>query len=363
MPSYLSEINLDILLFKVLIVFIIIQISTICLLFLIYLRNLFSNLLHQYVMEKYEYYIMEAALGKVDRKSPIFKTAPFIRNILRMIIINKIMSVGGDARKGLIELYKDLGFDERDKKLLNSSKWYHRLSAITTLMITKSDLLKDSVCRILQDTNLSVKVAAIKAISVLNIAEHINKVIGCMSTMPDWVNDRILPLLFKMDKRPYAEIFEIFNRSPRRVKRFIVPLLFEIDSEQALWDLTNNFNEYDFETQIAIVKSLHRNGNIEKILGFAENIMNSTKWELKSQLVKSMGIIHDESALPFLINGLDDKNWFVRYNSAIAIASFGEKGINILREFASQNSGFKSDISRYILELTEYGFLSEELKI
>lgn len=363
MFSQLSEINFDVILFKISIVIITVQISIIFILALIYIKNLFTHLLQQYVIEKYEYYIMEAALGKVDKDSPIFKTPSFIRNILRVIIIGKIMSLGGEARKGLIELYRDLGFDKRDKIFLNSPKWYHRLSAITTLTITKSEILKNSICSFLQDPNLSIRVAAIKAISLFNISEHIHKIVNCMSTMPDWVNERISPTLLKMDKRPYTEIIELFNNSPQRIKRFIVPLLFETDKDQALWDLTNNFDTYDLESQIAIVKSIQKIDNIEKIIGFAENIMQSNKWELKSQLAKSLGIIKDEKALPFLTRGLDDKNWFVRYNSAIAIASFGEKGINMLKEFASQASGFKSDISKYILELTHYGFINEEIKV
>ncbi len=342
---------------------IILQITLIFILFLFYLKNMFSRLLKQYVLEKYEYYIMEAALGKVDKTSPLFRTAPFIRKILRIIIINKIMSVGGDARKGLIELYKDLGFDRYDEKLLRSRKWYHRLSAVTSLTITKSEILKNSACLILKDRNLSVRVSVIKAISVLNLKENISEIIKCMETLPDWVNERIIPLLMRIEKIPYDEVMKIFNSSPARVKRYIAPLLFDTDREQALWDLTNNFNEYDFETQISIVKSIYKIDSIDKIIGFAETIMNSDKWELKSQLTKSLGMIKDEKALPFLIKGLDDKNWFVRYNSAVSIASFGEKGLEMLAEFAGSKSGFKSDISKYILDLSRYGFLNEEMRV
>ncbi|MCX7943250.1 MAG: HEAT repeat domain-containing protein [Deltaproteobacteria bacterium] len=352
----------DILVLKTCIVFLVIQILLIIVLFLFYLKNILSRMLQQYIFEKYEFYIMEATVGKVDKSSPIFRTAPFVKNVLRVIIIDKIMSVGGEARKGLIELYKDMGFDKYDEKLLSSSQWYHKVSAISFLTITKSEKLRDKLPLLINDNNLSVRVAAIKAISTLNLKEYTLDIIKCMETLPDWVNERISPLLLKIEKVPYEEILLIFNKSSERIKRYIVPLLFETDREQALWDLTNNFDSYDFETQISIVKSIHNVDNIEKMLGFVETIMNSEKWELKAQLVKSLGKIKDERAIPYLIIGLDDKNWFVRFNSAVSIASFGDKGLSLLTRFADEKSGFKSDIAKYILDLSRYGFLSEEIK-
>jgi len=363
MLSLLKEVSISPILLKLTIFFIAGQISLLLALSIFYLKNMLTRLLQQYVLEKYEYYIMEAALGRVYRDSPLFKTAPFIRKILRVIIINKIMSVGGNARKGLIELYKDMGFDKYDLKLLTSSKWYHRLSAITSLTITKSEFLKNSVSKYLRDRDLSVRVASIKAISVFNCSDLLKDIAECMETLPDWVNDRIVPVLIKLNKIPYENMLKIFIGSSNKIRRYLVPLLFESDKEQALWDLTNNFETYDFETQISIVKSIGNVEHIDRITGFAEMIINSYRWELKAQLVKSLGYIKNEKSIPLLIKGLDDKNWFVRYNSAVSIALYGEKGLNILKQHAQENSGFKSDISRYIIDLYRYGFLNEGMGI
>lgn len=361
MYNFLSKYFNDFVVLKICVGFVILQVTFIFLLFLFYLKNMFSRILRQYVLEKYEYYIMEAALGKVDKSSPLFKSPPFIRKILRIIILDKIMSVGGDARKGLIDLYRDMGFDSDDIKLLKSSRWYHRLSAITSLTIIKSEVLKEIISEIIKDKNLSIRVAIIKAVSALNLTKNLPDAIRCMETMPDWINERVIEIIMKIEKRlPYEEMLRLFNESSERVKRYIVPLLFESDKEQALWDLTNNFNKYDFETQIAIVKSMYKVDSIDKIIGFTEMIMDSDKWELKSQLVKSLGMIRDERAIPILIRGLDDKNWFVRFNSAVSLSMFGEKGLEMLKEFADAKAGFQSDISRYILDLSKYGFLSEE---
>ena len=361
MPSFMAELDFNSLLLTICILTISIQVLILLFLFLIYLKNLFSRLLTQYIFERYEYYIMEASVDKVNRDSPIFKTADWIRNVLRVIIINKIMSLGGEARKGLVALYKDMGFEEKDKGLLNSKKWYHRLSALSALTVTRSELLRSAFPDLLKDKDLSVRVGAIKSISSFGISEYLPRIIECMSEFPDWVNERIVPYLLKVKNGSYEEIMGLFTKSPARVKRYIVPLLFEVDREQALWDTTENFDSYDYETQIAIVKSLGMIDSVEKIMGFVEKVMNDERWEIKAQLVKSLGVIRDERVIPLLEKGLDDRNWFVRYNSAVSIASFGERGLELLKSFSEQNLGFKSDISRYILDLARYGFLSDEM--
>jgi|GEM_PF-1945269 len=363
MPSFIGDMDFGSLFLRICILTISVQVLILFFLFLIYLKNMFSRLFTQYVFEKYEYYIMEASVDKVSRDSPIYKTTSWIRNILRVIIINKIMSLGGEARRGLIALYKDMGFEEKDKKLLNSKKWYHRLSALSVLTITKSDVLKTELKSLLKDKNLSVRVGAIKSISVSGSVEFLPLIIDCMSEFPDWVNERISPYLLKVCKTSYEELIGLFNRSPAKVKRYVVPLLFEIDREQSLWDLTENFDNYDYETQISIVKSLGRVESVERIMGFVEKVMAADRWEVKAQLVKSLGTIRDERAIPILEKGLDDRNWFVRFNSAVSIASFGDRGLEMLTNFANQGLGFKSDISRYIIDLARYGFLSEEMKV
>ncbi len=349
-------------LLKITIFVVVAQLLVIFFLFIVYVKNLFSHQLYQYILEKYEYYIMEASLGKIEKDSPLFRTTLFIRNILRVIILDKIMSVGGDARKGLALLYKELGFEKRDMRLLNSKKWYHRISAITALTITKSEALKNFLNHLAMDRHISVRISLIKAVIYMCGTDTIKEVVACMAEMPDWVNERLVPVILKAGKLPYERIKDIFDNANARVKRYLVPLIFESDSEQALWDLTNKFDEYDLETKISIVKSLSRVGSIDKIIGFVENIMKADIWELRAQLVKSLGLIRDEKSIPYLIAGLDDKNWFVRFNSAISIAQFQEKGLGMLGEFAKSGSGFKSDISRYILDLNRYGFLGEEMK-
>lgn len=358
---YLQTYFSDTTLLKISIVCVILQISLISILIILYFKNLLSRILREYVQERYEYYIMEATLGNVDKDSPLFKTAPFIRKILRVILINRIMSVGGEARKGLVELYRELGFDKIDERLLASRKWYHRLSAITSLTIMKSPILKDKIPEIISNKNISIKIATIKAICSLNLTEFFQEIIKGMETLPDWANERIIPIIMQMEKRPYEYLFNLFNSSSSRIKRHIVPLLFEAHSDQALWDLTKNFNEYDYETQISIAKSLYKISDFSSISAFAEDIMKSDRWELKAQLIKSLGRLKDERTFPILTTGLDDKNWFVRYNSAVALALYGEKGLLLLNRFAQEKAGFKSDISRYILDLSRYGLIEEEL--
>lgn len=361
MSLHLINSEISILTLKTAIILISAELLVISLLFTVYLKNTFSRLLYQYVFERYEYYIMEASLGRIERDSPLFRTTFFIRNILRVIILNKIMSVGGEARRGLVALYKDLGFEKRDVALLRSSRWYHRISAITALTITRSERLKNALADLILDHNLSVKVSLVKAISLFGGPELLEKIIQYMSEMPDWVNERLALTLMKTRKISYDRLIEIFNTSNARVKKYIVPLLFESEREQALWDLTNRFDDYDIETQISVVKSLYKTDSLEKITAFIDKIMRSDSWEMRAQLVKSLGFIRDEKVIRYLVDGLDDTNWFVRYNSAVSIARFGERGIAMLSEFANAKMGFKSDISRYILDLSRYGFINEEI--
>lgn len=359
----LNSNEISVIMLKTAIILISAEILVIFLLFTVYLKNTFLRLLYQYVLEKYEYYIMEASLGRIERDSPLFRATFFIRNILRVIILNKIMSVGGDARKGLVALYKDLGFEERDIALLRSSRWYHRISAITALTITRSERLKTALVDLISDRSLSVKISLVKAISLFGGPELLEKIIQCMSEMPDWVNERLTLTLMKTANLSYDRLMKIFNTSNARLKKYIVLLLFESDREQALRDLTNRFDDYDIETQISIVKSLYKTDSIEKITGFVDKIMKSDSWEMRAQLVKSLGFIRDEKAMRYLVDGLDDRNWFVRYNSAVSIARFGERGIEMLSEFANAKMGFKSDISRYILDLNRYGLINEEINV
>ena len=88
-----------------------------------------------------------------------------------------------------------------------------------------------------------------------------------------------------------------------------------------------------------------------------EKALSDPAWEVRAQAAKSLGGIEDGQSAASLSACLDDKNWWVRFNSAHALASIGPEGVRVLEETASGGEGFARDISIQMLDMRRHGVI------
>ncbi|KYG65548.1 hypothetical protein AZI86_00260 [Bdellovibrio bacteriovorus] len=113
------------------------------------------------------------------------------RLIVRGLILKAVDSVSGAYRENLEKLYRDMGFLAEDQKLLHSSSFAKRLSALSRIDILKDSESAGQVGKMLHDPSPYVHFAALKFLLKIkcpklyvNIAKELNllKDLGRMDT-------------------------------------------------------------------------------------------------------------------------------------------------------------------------------------
>jgi HEAT repeat protein len=82
--------------------------------------------------------------------------------------------------------------------------------------------------------------------------------------------------------------------------------------------------------------------------------MTDADWRVRAQVASSLGMIRDPSALDALVTGLHDESWWVRQNSAQAMAELPAGRVR-LREMADEGTDEIVELAHYQLALAGRG--------
>ncbi len=129
----------------------------------------------------------------------------------------------------------------------------------------------------------------------------------------------------------------------------MVDLLGHYRYSEALPLLNDLLEIADEEITVHILKAFVRIGEVPKNFGVTP-FLNHRYWVVRNFAAQTCRISKDPEVIPMLEKLLEDRNWWVRYHSALSLLSFGREGYEVLERRTAASSGTVSDIGSYILE-------------
>lgn len=208
----------------------------------------------------------------------------------------------------------------------------------------------------LKSKSMYLRVSSLKSISKIGNINNFMEALLYISDKDKYVDRKIcIDILNQFGERQsilndkLIEKFDLFNES---IQKIIVEHFKNnkvTDAKEKLID-TLKSKECKKEIRISIIKyfSVIKNkdakAEIIKILGEED-------WEYRAVCVSALGSYIDEESKEILLSSISDKNWHVRYNSAISIMKFDDE--EILDVILEKNDKYSTDIFFYAMFMND----------
>jgi hypothetical protein len=104
----------------------------------------------------------------------------------------------------------------------------------------------------------------------------------------------------------------------------------------------------NIDLKIAVLKYLSHTDTLSS-KNILLNYLNDAHDEVRTTVVKLLGKTGDKMMIPYLTSKLSDKAWWVRINSAHALANLGEEGIYALKSISPHDDKFAYETAQAYL--------------
>jgi hypothetical protein len=233
-----------------------------------------------------------------------------------------------------------------------SGQWYKRYIACLSfqLSLTKQD---ENQIKIL--VNDSVKLISINA-AILAMRYHSKDMLDAVidyfssdrrvqqslvSQVIAGADAAIIPLIIeriKREKNPYVKAF---------CYRLLMQLPFSSESIDTV-DQDVNSSTQDLRLS-AIDYSFHHDSKASTTL--LMRLLKDEHWEVRAKSAKLLGKTGDPSFAAALEDGLKDREWWVRINTAEALVALGKKGLSILKRQSPDIDQYAYDIATQVINI------------
>lgn len=276
-----------------------------------------------------------------------------------------------------IEYVEENGYSERLKNLLNESVDYKK---ILTSKVVRKDYIASYVLYLISQFRLSTKEVgeyALKKLShrsvyvrnnAVNVIKHFEQVdivlkaLKTINSNEDYFNDKILIDFLDSFKGEMnlldRELLESFNEFEPNIKKIIIEHFRNMKSDSLvikdkMLEILSNSKENE---EILISATKYFSKVIDKDAGVnILNNMDSNNWALRAISASVISNYNGENAIEKLKEKLSDKNYFVRYNSAISFVNLEKEDLVIEEAFENEDR-FARETLLYAID--EKGILS-----
>ena len=294
------------------------------------------------------------SMGEVWRPSELAAIGEVIRE--------KWQTHRAKKREALVSAFEKLSLPEFYAARLSSKLSWRRGDAALALGEAGQINKTKDIAELLNDPVRSVRLKAATGLAYLGTEESLNYLLGRFETLDhvgmQWLKDALYTILRDKPKLVGRLLSE---ELPVLVKKAVLETASDVAGfkrADLIARLASDENE-DIELRISAVKALGTLGTrVETVKAL---LASSPCWELRAAAANALGMIGSPKGISALEKALTDKSWWVRINSAKALARLGSKGIEALKRACESTDRFASDISTQILDemrLTRKGALT-----
>jgi HEAT repeats len=270
-------------------------------------------------------------------------------------------SLRGDSKLALNSFGKTHNLEARSLKLIKSVSLKNRLLAIHTLGNLRSENAVESLEKLAAHRDSVLSLFAVRSLLRINFEENARKFLHLIATRDDWSP----PIVADMLKQHGADVVSetlvklVDECSKQQLKdrqfaRLVSYLGFAqpIDYLQLVNRIFSETNK--MEVMIACLRLIHSDDSLPKV----RVLLNDERWQIRMQVVLTLGRLGHDEDVDRLIFCLNDLDWWVRYRSAGALISMPtvtyEKVVELSETLPNQ---FSRDILNHVLAENRLGCL------
>lgn len=262
-------------------------------------------------------------------------------------------SLAGESKKGLNFLADSLELTDMTLGLLRSPFLDKRILAINTLGNLGKENSYKKIEKLLGDRDPIISSWAWRALFRINTEKTIEKHLRLIAAREDWSPIFIAKVLQEIEvdtiSAPLCRLVEeSFRRhtKERQMSRLISYLILAHVS-----DYNRLVNKILLETgEMEVIIACLRLVNSDDDLTRIRELIRDERWEVRMQVVMTLGRLGHAEDIPLLIESLNDLDWWVRYRTASVLFSMPgmtEQRIEELSETLPNQ--FSRDILRQVL--------------
>jgi len=300
--------------------------------------------------------ILEYLSGEVSSK----KIAKEVRirdfSLFSEFMEKYLETLKGEDFQNLTHLLKEMGLFDYNLKRLGSRKRWHRVYAAFFLGLLRDKEAVPALQKGLKDKDYLMSFASASSLAKSGQKEHLEETLFLLTQRRDLGPDKAAEVLLEFGNGICSELVSILNRGniDSKWKYLIIDLLgywHDLEAGPVLLKILHTSK--DSEMKVRSIRSLGEMPYVEAAQALS-NYLDSDNDLIKAEAVRALGRIGASEHSGMMVRLLGDRNWSVRYNTAQALASFGEEGMALLRKMAegADNSDVRG-ISAHVLSENE----------
>lgn len=300
--------------------------------------------------------ILEYLSGEVSSK----KIAKEVRikdfSLFSEFMEKYLETLKGEDFENLTHLLKEMGLFDYNLKRLGSRKRWHRVYAAFFLGLLRDKEAVPALQKGLKDKDYLMSFASASSLAKSGQKEHLEETLSLLTQRRDLGPDKAAEVLLEFGNGICSELVLILKRGniDSKWKYLIVDLLgywHDLEAGPVLLKILHTSK--DGEMKVRSIRSLGEMPYIEAAQALS-NCLDSDNDLIRAEAVRALGRIGASQYSGMMARFLADRNWSVRYNTAQALANFGEEGMALLRKMAEEadNSDVRS-ISAHVLSENE----------
>lgn len=256
--------------------------------------------------------------------------------------------VDGNSVDYLIELAHRTDIPAIAKRLIRSGSVRSRILALQTIGHLKDGAFRKEIRALLDDENTAISITAAAALVDIDPRGGIAAIVPMIDSRRDWPKTRVSVLLRQAGSECISEpMYRAIRSADDAGKTYLLQFARLIESsvlDALVADLLRESR--DPGVLSAALKMVSGYSGVPRIVALAQHEV----WFVRMQVANVLGRVGQQEHLALLESLLDDREWWVRYRAAQAIASLPFLGPNKLRELRQRQSDrFAGDILQQAL--------------
>jgi hypothetical protein len=292
-------------------------------------------------------------ISRTDIRIPKGLTQHLPNKNFRKILIQKLIAVklnmAGAASENLTRLFRQFKFDKQILKMLNSSSWYKKASAIQQIGIMELDEYKQRLFEFVDHERGLIRVEAQNAILKFYGFEGLRFLDHANYPITEWQQIKLLDQLASLHTENFTGIEVWLESKNDTIVLFALKLVknyhrFEL-FDQVVACLRHN-NPMVRQHAIKVLKDLPSEHSAAILIDiyFSETANNQLA------ILHALESVSTDAEIPFLFSLLSNDVIAIKIASAKALASLGQSGIEAIQSHSASKEYPLAQIIAQILE-------------
>lgn len=265
-------------------------------------------------------------------------------------------TVPGNPKENLNSLANALEVNEHTFKLLNSGSLKNQILAINTFGNLREQAAYDQIEKMIFGSDPAISLWAWRALFRIDFQKTLEKHFSLIASRHDWSPTFVAKVLLELDKnllaKPLIELVKenYQKRIDERQMSRLISYLTIIDSKF----YKQFIHQVLLETiEVEVVIAALRLADSHKSLPRIRELLKSERWEIRLQVVQTLGRFGLKKDVKLLISALNDLDWWVRYRAAQSLMQMPSMTIEKIEKLSyTLPNQFARDILQQILAET-----------